>query len=264
MIRRFNYTQRRRIPRRAIHLVTATFPRHQLQEVSWQLDKLGFPEDASVYLEATSSGTPAVLRIPWGTVDSGKPPDVDLRSLEELPGENVFFDFKVVDETEDTGRILGLARHIRPRGAGEDEDDTGSSALLPVNPVDLGAEIWRVDFTSGRPFLEVNRAIPGIMDIVRSDMQFFSLVYPEVIRRILLQILIIEDVQEPDASGDWKGQWLAWGCLWHPDATSPPEGEHDSAVEERLKWIEEVSVGFASQRQTKQLFEEARGGRDPS
>ena len=259
MIRRFNYTARQRIPRRSIRLVTMASPNHHLKEASWELDGLGFPEEAAVYLEATSSGTPAVLRIPWGTVGAGKPPDAALRSLQELRGDNVFFTFKVVDETQDSGRILGVARHVRPRGAGKDDDDAGSTSLLPVNPVDLGDEVWRIEFTSGLPYLEVNKAIPGIMDIVRSDPQFFSLVYPQVIRRVLLQILIIEDVQDPDESGDWKGQWLAWGCLCHPDGASPPEGNHESAFEDRIKWVEEVALGFAVQRRPKQLFEEARG-----
>lgn len=264
MIRRFNYTERKRISRRSVHLVTTTSPVHLLKDAAWQLEEFGFPEDAAVYLEGTSSGTPAVVRIPWGTVSAAEPPEAHLRSLDELPGDNVFFDFKVIDETQDAGRILGMARHVRPRGVGEDDDDSGGTSLLPVNPVDLGEEVWRVDFAAGRPYLEVNRAIPGIMDVVRSDARFFSLVYPQVIRQVLLQILVIEDVQEPDSSGDWKGQWLAWGRSCHPDDAPPPEGSHEAAFDDRLKWVEEVVCGFATQRRPKQLFEEAHGNGDAS
>jgi hypothetical protein len=264
MIRRFNYTKRKKIPRHRIHLVTSTAPRHQVQSVSWQLGDLGFADEASVYLEATSSGTPAVVRMPWGTVREGRPPEAHLRSLEDLSGESVFFDFKVVDENQETGLILGLARHVRATGVGDAQDDLGSSALLPVNPVDLGEEIWRIDFASGRPYLEVNKTIPGIMDIVRSDAQFFGLVYPEAVRKILLHILVIEDVREPDPSGDWRGQWLAWGCVWHPDSAQPPQGDDGSAREDCLKWTDEVVIGFATERRARQAFEMARGIGDPS
>ena len=103
MIRRFNYTNRKRIPRRNIHIVIASEPKRELREVSWDLADSGFPPEAAVYLEASSSGSASVIRgLPIGAA-FGRHSLPTERSLDELSGANIFFDLKVVDETGTRG-----------------------------------------------------------------------------------------------------------------------------------------------------------------
>lgn len=254
MIRRFNYTDRKKISRRSIRIKTNELPHPEIAEVTWDLSEYGFPDSASVFVEATTSGAPAILRFPFGTVAEPSPPSKSKRSLEELPGEACFFDLKVVDSTAQHGLILGIARGVQPF-SGDASDGSNRQAMLPVNPVDLDQEVWRVDFGSDRPYLEVNRNIEGIMDIIRADGRFISLVFPAVVRRILIQILIVEQYDEVDAKGDWQGQWLAMACGWHPDQTEPP-----AEMDEKLDWIEQAALGFAASQRVRDAFESAITG----
>ena len=108
-----------------------------------------------------------------------------------------------------------------------------------------------------RPWLEVNNRIDGIKEIARSDQKFFSLVYPHVIRRILLQGVLLEEITDPaDAEDDWRVRWLKWGIHWHPDKESPPgDGDRDGV----LQWIESVAVNFCSQHDARQKFVDSLG-----
>lgn len=127
--------------------------------------------------------------------------------------------------------------------------------LLPVNADDLGDEVWRLKFTDDRPWLEVNNRIDGIKEIARSDERFFALVYPHVIRRVLMQAVLLDGVRDPaEAEDDWRVSWLKWGIHWHPDKERPPTDD-DSAV--ILQWIEDVAVNFCSRHEARQKFVDA-------
>jgi len=186
-----------------------------------------------------------VLRFPYGRV-STPDPDASTRKLDGVTPEAVGFNLKVVDDTEEAGLLLGVSRNIRPVGDGD--GGAGQQSILPVNPTDLGDQVWRLNFSNRRPWLEVNSAIPDIMEVARSDRRFFSLVYPAVIRQILTRILVIDGWYSPDGNpDDWRVQWLKWGIHWHPDKARPAEGERDKVQDEWLDWIEEVTTAFCQQ-----------------
>jgi hypothetical protein len=254
MIRRFNYTNRKRIPRRRVHIVIASEPKRELREASWDLADLGFPADAAVYLEGSSSGSATVARMAVGTVGRRSLPAE--RSLEELSSANIFFNLKVVDETDGAGRILGMAQQVRPRSPGESEADASRRSLLPVNVVDsLGDEVWRVDFTGPRPYLEVNGDIPGMSELVGSDPRFFSLVFPQAVRQILNHIVIVEGVDDLEGANEWQRDWLLWACRSHPDGSQLPEGDGETARAEKFAWTDAVASAFARIHRTRELFE---------
>jgi hypothetical protein len=239
MLRRLNYTGRKKIPQAQVG-ITLRGKEQRTFTVAWKDLKL--PESGVVYVEAYSSGSPTVMRFPWGTVGKPFPPSDPV--LADVTGDTVSFDLKVVDESESVGRLLGICRGIRPRGPDAAPDETaGRQSLLPVNPIDLGDEVWRVTFMHDRPWLDVNNRIPGIMDIVRSDARFFALVFPAVIRRVLIHVVIVDEIltAEDDAT-DWQSLWLRWGIYWHPDNADPPDGEED--VVGRLSWIDDVAESF--------------------
>lgn len=257
MIRRFNYTGRRPLPSER---VTITVEDGQPRTFSAQLnlDGLGLPPDASIYIEARSRGALNVMRFPFGTVANPKPPPDT--SLHEVEGERVIFDIKVVDEQRETGRILAVANDLA-RGGG-DEEEMGSHPLLPVNPIDLGDEVWRLNFQTpdGRPYLDVNKNIEGIKGLVRSDKRLFSLVFPSIVRTVLRRVLIDHDFNDPDSEGDsageldWRAQWLRWGAFWHPDKKENPMGGAKDDYDAIENWIDEVASEFCRSHKVREHF----------
>jgi hypothetical protein len=249
MRKRINFTGRKKIPQHSVS-IRSDGNHPPSFSATWDANDWGISPNGRVYIEAYSSGQYSVMRFPWGTVQDPLAPK-DTR-LTEIPGDHIGFDFKVVDESEHIGRLIAVARNIRLRNG---EDDTaGRQSILPVNAVDLGEQVWRLSFRHNRPWLEVNNRIPGIKELITGDEQFFALVYPQVVRQVLLQILIIDgDISDPDESvEDWRCHWLRWGRHWHPDKSSPAvfKGDRESQVD----WIEEVVQSFCQRHLVSQKF----------
>src|SRR5687767_2738227 len=123
MIRRFNFTGRKKLPIAIFDIALTSTPTRGFN-ASVDLTNFVFPPEARLYFEAYGSGSGIVIRFPWGTVAAPDPPE--RRSLDSLPAGNILFDFKVVDESDDTGRILAIARGIPLRSGGD-----GRRSLLP-------------------------------------------------------------------------------------------------------------------------------------
>ena len=197
----------------------------------------GFPDAASVVMEGTSAGSSVVQRFDCGTVGSliqpvGKP-------LDQLTGQNVFFSLKVIDRSEQVGRLLGVADSIRPEKTGE-QTVSGRKGILPVERRPLGQQLWKLDFQEHDVFLFVNSEVPGLSESVRSDPVFFALIYPEVVRQILNRA--IASGGDPEANDDtWSTLWLSFARKIHPTHESPPTA---SEFEEIDEWVEMVVVSF--------------------
>lgn len=239
MIKRVNFTGRRRIPRNRVNIILSDGqPRSFDAEIN--LSEFKFPQDAVVYLEASCAGSTQVKRFDFGKVgDITQPTD---RTLTDFDGENVFFTLKVVDRTERFGRILGIAEHIWPQRAGE-QTVADRRGILPVERVELGQQLWKLDFREREVFLLLNKSVPGLMEQVRSDPLFCAVVYPEVVRQILTRA-IAENV-EPDEEDDrWPILWLRFGKKLHPRKEDPPKPQDPE--EDRDQWIEEVVDAFCN------------------
>lgn len=253
MRRRFNYTGRKRIPQKLIAIQVAKNGDVHECNASWDFTGLRLPPEAAVYLEARIGGSPQVTRYAWGTVNESKRPED--RIIPDFGTQSLSFDLKVVDEAEEIGRLVAISRGIRPRLA--DGEGGGRMPLLPVNADDLGDEVWRLKFTDERPWLEVNNRIEGMKEIARSDERFFALVYPHVIRRILMEGVLLDGVTDPaEADDDWRVSWLKWAIHWHPENERPPESEDRDGV---VQWIEEVAVSFCQRHDAREKFIESLG-----
>lgn len=245
----FNFTGRKTIPHNAVHIdvhADGTF------DMTCQFERFGFPAEARVYVEAFTSGSHAVVRFPFGSVDAPQPPND--RSLGTLAASTVLFNVKVVDESTDSGLLLGVAEGVHGRGDGIWEDASQQS-LLPVNPTDLDQQVWRLTFDPARPWLEVNNRIDGIMEIARTDPTFFALVYPSVVRAVLSRICFDDEYTDVDGDlGDWRAQWLRWAVHWHPDNERPPESEVSEQPELWQAWINAVVDQFCRNHTVRELF----------
>lgn len=245
MIKRVNSTGRKRVPRERI-MIEVFDGEPRTFDASIDLTDLDAPQDAQVVLEATCAGSNTIPRFDWGTVGNLQP--AANRQLAGLSGRNVFFSLKIIDRSEQVGRILGVAEVIRPIKGGE-KTATGRKGILPVESTDLGHEPWRLDFRTEDVYLLVNEKIPDLKDRVRCDPQVYALIYPPVIRQILARA-IAEPIDD-DSSEHWAALWLQFGQTLHSEkAKTPTEGTD----EEREEWISEAVDAFCRNHQLIEKF----------
>ncbi len=252
MIRRLNYTGRRSIGRSRVTirlLPTAEGPAAFSAE--YDLDGLKFPLEARVYIEAYNATS--YMRFDFGTVAHGRVPD-DTRLVDITPRPLPKFRLKVVDEAERHGLLLGVADKLIPLRPGEDQHNKQS--LLPVDFVDLGERIWRLDL-SDWPVLELNKRIESIAEAARASGAFLGLLYPEVLRRILHEGVVTDAQTDPDAGDDdWTTLWLRYACSL-PGVEAPPAAASAEASALREEWVENAVQAFCRARDVRRKTEAA-------
>lgn len=235
MIRRFNYTQRRRIEQRRINIELSETDDDTPMSFSAELDLsgMGLPSDALVVVIANRDRS--AMRFNWGTVADSTPPQ-DC-SLTEIPSNPIFR--VMVLASDGSGRLLALADRIKPkRGSGQE-------SLLWLQEEDLGKEVWRLDFADGNPTMLVNRNIPGISAAVREDEAFRSLVIPEALRAILTRALIVEEYDIDDDEGSWS-EWIGFVQNFYDEEF--PSISDDEDATEKTEWIEGAVEAFTEKR----------------
>ena len=255
MIRRFNRTGRISIPsgRAAVTLRRFDGNGHAVRngaktgapEATWyfdlklDLDDYPFPPGARLRVEAWRGN--AFQRWEGGRVGAQAEPTERYRTLTAVPETSQFR--VTVIAADDSGRLLGLADKLRPRLPVE--------SLLPLQPADLGGEVWRLDFGQGDDIvvLKVNREMPDFDRTIRTDPAFRGLVMPQVLRSILERALLVEH-EDP---GDQEGRWASWFDLARsilPDR-DPPSVSHDAPDDEIAqadRWIEGVVAAFSADK----------------
>lgn len=124
MIRRFNYTGRRKIPSEGLR-----FRLHRNgsgmsfdAEISG-LEKIGVPSSALVFVEAYYQA--AYMRFDYGTVGQVQiPPDRCLVAFYD--GSPVLFRVKIVNSLGEAGRIMAVADRLQPLRDDDDSNDNSS------------------------------------------------------------------------------------------------------------------------------------------
>jgi hypothetical protein len=244
MIRRFNYTGRRRISRSRVRIRVAEQGQRRGFDAELGLDGLGLPAEASIFVEAYHRA--AYRRFDFGTV--GAPRSPSERWLDGIPVRKPLFRVKVVLGENGVARILAAADKVVPEDS--DRREEARQSLLPVEYDDLGDRIWALDLESDWPRLRLNRRFEGIREAARSGPEFLTLVYPEVFRAILAKALD-EGRFDPDCDDeDWGTLWLRFACreLGRP---RPPEESDGGAAE----WIDEAVNAFCVRTQSASHFE---------
>lgn len=252
MIRRLNYTGRRKIPRSRVTI--RLFPSAEnLYGFTAEYDLSGsvFPPDARVFIEAYNIAS--YMRFAFGTVSEREDPR-DTRLLGVTPRPLPKFRLKVVDQRRRYGLLLGVADKLVPLRPQEDLEHKQS--LLPVDFCDLGDRVWRLDL-SDWPVLELNSRIETIAEQARSGESFLGLVYPEVLRRVLYEIVITQDQTDPEFDdSEWTTLWLRYVCSL-PGVSAPPSSLSPEAKNQRGDWIDQVVQAFCRANQIRRRFEMA-------
>ncbi len=251
MIKRVNFTKRRRIPRDRVQIeLLPGLPRRFT--ASLNLDGLSLSRSSAIFLEAMCAGSPVIERFPCGEVR--QPLTLREKPLGEIEGENVFFTLKVVDRAERFGRIEGIAENIRP--VRSKQESAGRKAILPIEPAKLGEQLWRLEFRQENVFLLVNSEVPGMVDRAHADPLFFALVYPEIVRQVLTRAFR-ENAEPEEEEERWPSYWLRFGRSLHPDRTNPAALIEE---EDRGEWIDEVVKTFCDKHRLKDRYFQALGG----
>ncbi|MBK8608471.1 MAG: hypothetical protein IPL84_00540 [Chitinophagaceae bacterium] len=238
MIRKLNYTNRKKIPKENIQITLKEDGDKVYFNASLIKDDLNFPDDARVYFEPNYG--PDFLRFDFGLFSKMEQPvDTDITELKKL-SDKIFFRIKIVDETNEEGLILG---HAKIYNIGDDNDPKGKESILPVNAVKMDTnEIWRINFNAqdGIPILEINNSIEGIREIAKSDAIFIGLVYPAAIRLIFKQIAF--EIKEFEMDGDsWNSKWILFSKSVLGVSDIPRNADNDEICEE---WIDNVVKAF--------------------
>jgi hypothetical protein len=243
MVRKFNYTNRRKVSRENITISIQRNGSKSTFNAVLEKSNLKFPETAKVYIEPYYGAN--YLRFGFGTVADLKQPDnTDITDLRQF-SDKIYFRLKIVDESQENGLLLGFADKLP---LVDDSDPSNKSSILFVNPVRMETnEIWKVNFESeseGMPVLEVNNSIEGIKELARSDARFIAFVYPAAIRLILQKIINDHNIV-PDGD-EWYAKWVRFT----QQALGVDTPKLDSSDELFSNWVDDCVKSFCVQHKT--------------
>lgn len=248
MIRKFNYTGRKKIKRSAVRVdLVQDSAGRRCVHAQLQLTDMALPANAHVYVEAYQRT--AYQRFDYGTVGGLKPP-ADPRLSHFSDSATPLFRVKIVDRGGVHGRILAAVDKIRPESV--DSLPSGSHCLLYVEYHDLGGCVWQLDLEGDWPVLKLNRAAEEINMVASSDRRFLPLVYPEVLRQVLTHVLIVEEHTDPDCDDDWPSLWLKLACSFPGMAPPPQAGSHA-----QREWIEKAVDAFSANNRLIEKFNQS-------
>jgi len=224
MIRRINHTGRRRILREHVSIIVDDRRKPATFTAQLTLDGFKFHSDARVVVEAYRGGGGLWTGYDWGRVSAlRKPPTAKLDGFDTVEG--LLFRVRVI-AVHEPHKILGEADKIPFVLAGE--APTKKQPLIKTVPAELGDLVWDVDFDDDEPVLRVNKAL-GNWKVVAQDRAFRALVYPAMLREILVRILIVEKWSGDADAGDWRAKWIKFGRKLAP-------GYGDALDDEKEKW----------------------------
>lgn len=243
MKRRFNYTGREKLSKEVIRISTNKLDdKVKSINVSINLNDFKYPSDTKIYLDAYHRTDRK--RFDFGRIGQRVFPE-DL-SIDDLAyPDDLMFRLLLIDESGERGKIIAHADRIKT------DEDRDKKPILPVRFIDLGQQIWKLEFNGdeGGPILCVNRNIPAVENLVKSDSFFFMFVFPAAIREILIHMIFIEKVEnqeEPPVA--WQSDWLSYSKIILPNETIPNLESDDREDDLVINWIDLVVEEFCNSR----------------
>lgn len=247
MKRTFNYTGRRSIQRDDVSVVVRYIGGNWAFDADLRLAHYRFPHNAEIWVEAHRQNL--WMQWPWGTFSAIRVPANRQLTEFDVP-DGVLFRVRVVQPPgPESHKLVAEVDGIQPVKAGA-ADDRRRHLLVPV-PDALDQELWKLDLEQEPPQLLVNRdAKPSWKQLARSP-HFVALVYPEVLRRILTNILIEDDWSEDDEGSDWQSDWIRFARNLGGLPLLPQPG----LKSDRDAWISGAVAAFARRMQLCAIWE---------
>jgi len=250
MLKRINYTDRRRIPRSQIAVKVDPVDPASFT-IDLPADLITAPNTEVAYVDITSAGSSEVLRhqLPCTVAGLSRGP----YPLGRIPWKKAIFDVKVVEKVgKAPGRILRRASHIRAVGTGSDTNEGASHQLLATNRELLGERVWMLRF--GEPItLVINDSLAMTEEQFVANPAFASLVFPEICRQALDWAIVSEGISPADVTSDDTSAAALWGAFAFqvaPAAECPitPIGGWTAHNRDELdQWIDEVVASLCRQ-----------------
>ena len=246
-IRRFNYTERKRIARSDVRVSLVEYGGRTSFDIAFDLAGYDLPADARLVVEAYRQT--AVRRFEFGHV--GNPVPAGPTSLDEFTSpQDLLFRAKVVDSAG-SGRLLAEADQIQAT----DHQSVGRRSLIRVADGDLGSELWCLFFDAGGPVLQLERRIPR--EALLNSPHFKCLVYPQVFRQLLWKALEgwDDDHENEDA---WEVRAVRYAIKICEN--EPPTTQDDDLRED---WISTATRAFCRKHDFAHQYEREIEGKQP-
>lgn len=245
MIRKFNYTGRKKINKSNISISLSKNGRYKQFDIEIDLDYLNLPGNASVYVEPYYHFS--FMRFYFGTVENFAIPDETL--IKEIPfSDIIYFRIKVVDENDNKGQLLAFADKITP--ILPEDGEVKQKSLLPVNfSVPLKYQTHRIIFTDDTPILEISKNIDNPKDILKSK-EFISLVFPSLVKEIATK-LASEYFEYIDTDDHWTSDWYKYFTKVLKADQIPMDENND---EETIEWVNSIVDKFCQKNRIINLF----------
>ncbi len=243
MLKRLNFTDRKRIPRGQVVLRAAADQTNSFT-VDLPIDIVENPSTQVVYVDVTSAGSSEVVRyrpaVTTAGIARGPFP------LGKLEWRRAIFDIKVVEVSAgNPGRILRRANGIKAAGAGRGDSEDTSHALFEVARRPLGQRAWLLECRS-TVTLVINESLMMTDDDFCSHPAVVGLVFPEICQRAIEWAIVAEGRHVTDlssAENDPASLWLRFALQespGEPPPEAPREGWHGGNRDELDTWIEDV------------------------
>lgn len=244
MIRRINHTGRKRILREHVSITVDDRRKPATFTAGLTLDSLKFNADARVVIEAYRGSGGLWMSFDWGRVTAmQKPPTATLTDFDSVDG--LLFRVRVI-AVHEPHKILGEADKLPFVLVGELPNP--KLPLIKTRSADLGELVWDLDFDAEPPELRINQAL-GNWRVVAHDKAFRSLVYPALLRELLVRVLIIEGWSGDADDDDWKAKWIKFGCKLAPGYSEPFADRS-----EKYEFIESAVQALACEVHSREMF----------
>jgi hypothetical protein len=235
IIRSINYTGRKKIPRDCIDI---NLKKDGSFNAGINIENLKLSENAAVSMEAYDRFS--LMHFDLGTVGNLK--SIQNQNLDNIQRKDgIRFRIKITDIGTEHGKILAYYDNLHT------VEKENLECIIRVRSDDLAEQIWNVEFDDDGPLLNINNKLDtiGIRELVRKDPLFQSLVFPAILKEVLVKILIIEKDYDLENHEDWKSRWIHFICkIMHQDA--PPElkkeGELLENSEDIMNWINSEAI----------------------
>lgn len=252
MIRKFNYTGRKKLNRQRVNISVADERPYKSFTATLDLKGLGLSGDAKVYIEPYYKSS--FMRFPFGTVANPQTPDNTI--LTDIPSTSIIrFRVKVVDETTKLGRIIRVADKIKPKNL---EESGNRMSILHIDwDKNLDQQIFRVTFPDNDyPRLEINKKIENAKELVKSNPIFRALVFPVAVRQVAERIAMTWNEFEEEDSSAWQSMWLKFiREVLHVNVEV--DFDDDTNEDEINHWVEEIVAAFCRKNKFRTKFEQA-------
>ena len=248
MIRKFNYTGRKKIPQSCIDLEIQKNDYGQIEIIAdVDVSNLNLPKYAKVYIEAFDVGF--YQRFDFGNVEETFFPTNNILS-ELQDAESVSFKCLVVDESGDnfTGNLLAKSTKITKYLSNEDKQN--HKTILHIVYKDNIDCIWRIDFenieSGGYPVVELNSRLSSfdLKNKLINNSEYKAIFFPPLLREILNEIAKANT--DEDGEG-WQANWLTFIIATLGIENNPTKSdEKDEATynEEVSAWINRCVDAF--------------------